>query len=446
MPSAIAYDVTRLFLGPLSRTPRGIDRVDHAFARHFFDHPSRDCVGVLPTFWGMRVFSGDRVRAGLDRLEALLAENRRLDQDKVWASLCTALAGGPAVDWAAAWNPGLWRQTRRMGSLLAATGFSFGRPVRRAVPPGAVYLNIGHTALTVPLLLRWLDARPDVRPVFMLHDVIPLTATDLVEAESTRHHATMVASTARWAAGLLTTTTTARDEIRAALAEAGRPDLATVAAALPLASVFGGPIAAEPRLAGIDYFVICGAIEPRKNHDLLREVWKRLVVRHGAATPHLVVVGSPGWLGKSIVDRLTRAQATTGLIHVVSGLSSAALKRLLAGARGLLMPSHAEGFGLPILEASEIGIPVIASDIPAHREIGGANVVLIDPIDGPGWVAAIEARLAADRAAPRGTLPAAVDADQAAYFRTIEAFLDGLTPNDRPPPQPRGRGARTMLS
>ncbi|MBL8525313.1 MAG: glycosyltransferase, partial [Betaproteobacteria bacterium] len=62
---------------------------------------------------------------------------------------------------------------------------------------------------------------------------------------------------------------------------------------------------------------------------------------------------------------------------------------LLKGARALLFPSLAEGFGLPLAEALAAGVPAIVSDIAVFREHGGDVPEYVDPLDGPGWKSAI---------------------------------------------------------
>ena len=62
---------------------------------------------------------------------------------------------------------------------------------------------------------------------------------------------------------------------------------------------------------------------------------------------------------------------------------------LLRGARALLMPSLAEGFGLPVVEALALGVPVLCSDLPALRESGGGVPEYLDPADRGLWARAI---------------------------------------------------------
>src|ERR1700737_5416439 len=74
MSAPIAFDTVQLLLGSLAVTPRGIDRVDLQYARFFFETWPGDCVGTLPTPWGVRWYDRERIIRGLDRLEELWGE------------------------------------------------------------------------------------------------------------------------------------------------------------------------------------------------------------------------------------------------------------------------------------------------------------------------------------------------------------------------------------
>jgi O-antigen biosynthesis alpha-1,2-rhamnosyltransferase len=71
-------------------------------------------------------------------------------------------------------------------------------------------------------------------------------------------------------------------------------------------------------------------------------------------------------------------------LHLFHDLSDRELEFCYASARGLVLPSIAEGFGLPIVEALMRGLPVLASDLPVFREVAGANIEyfgLADPAE-----------------------------------------------------------------
>ncbi len=68
--------------------------------------------------------------------------------------------------------------------------------------------------------------------------------------------------------------------------------------------------------------MICGAVEPRKNHRLLIEVWRELIRRHGDIAPKLVVAGSPGFSSQEIIREMTGEESLRRHILLASGLSS----------------------------------------------------------------------------------------------------------------------------
>ena len=102
-----------------------------------------------------------------------------------------------------------------------------------------------------------------------------------------------------------------------------------------------------------------------------------------------MVVGRRGWECEQAVDLLERSPTVRSHVKELNDCDDQKLGQLLHGARALLFPSFAEGFGLPVIEAMQAGLPVIASDLPIFREVGRGVIALVNPLDGPGWKAAI---------------------------------------------------------
>lgn len=423
MSQVIAYDLARLFIGPIFATPRGIDRVDLALARHIFADGNDQNVGILPTPWGVRALPAPIVRRALTHLKALWAEDVACDDDLTLQRLIDTLRGReprpgqPACDRQSLTTR---RRARRMLDHIKATGFQLWQSADRAVPTGAAYLNVGQIGLAVPLFYNWLARRPDVTCTIMLHDVIPLEYPHLVMPGSVAHHARMVDTAAQRAHGLLFNTASARDGVSAALAELGRKQTPSLVRSLPLASAFVEAEVSLRELKGVHYFVAVSTIEPRKNFELLFDVWKRLEKRLGSATPHLIVVGSPGYEAEAILSKLEEVGPVRSRIHHISGLSSSGLAALILGASGMLSPSFAEGFGLPVMEANAMGVPTIASDIAAHREVANASTVLLPVDDAAGWAREV---LKVPTAGIRKRPSIPVHMTEAAYCADVVAFL-----------------------
>ncbi|MBV8090051.1 MAG: glycosyltransferase family 4 protein [Alphaproteobacteria bacterium] len=427
MAAPIAYDVARLFVGSLSVTPRGIDRVDLLYARFLFEAWAGDCFVTLPTPWGVRLYDRDRTLELIDRVEELWSETIEPYEDQVLSEIKNRLSGNghqPRFDKPRGDSRGV-NPITRFFKVLAVTGFSFGDSVVRSVPKNSIYVNVGHITLKVPWLTSWLEHRPDVKSVFMVHDVIPLEHPEFFPKGEYRLHENLIAQTARYASGLIVPTAAARESVLNALRRQGRVEIPVETAPLPVTPIFLEKDWPDEELGKHDYFVVCGAIEPRKNHLLLLNVWRELVRKRGERAPRLVVVGSPIWRIPSLLRELERCRPLQGQVIFARGLSSPALRRLIAHAKALLMPSFAEGFGLPVIEALAVGTPVIASDLPVHREIAGDLAVYRDPTDGSGWLEDI--CMFADGNGPAAEIRKRVSAYQPPtwreYFTRIEHFL-----------------------
>ncbi len=176
------------------------------------------------------------------------------------------------------------------------------------------------------------------------------------------------------------------------------------------------------------YFLMIGTIEPRKNHLLILNIWRELAAR-GGHVPKLILVGKRGWMNEHILHVLDQASTLYPHVAEVSGLGNASLKKLIVNARAVLMPSHAEGFGLPVVDALSAGTPVIASDIPALREASNGKAIFRHPIDAAGWLTAIQQlsdsanSLAKEARASAAAFQATTASE---YFAEVKSFLCGL--------------------
>ena len=142
--------------------------------------------------------------------------------------------------------------------------------------------------------------------------------------------------------------------------------------------------------SGPPAFVVLGTIEPRKNHLLLLNIWRQFAEELPPGNiPQLHIVGRRGWENENIVDILDRAPFMGRHVFERGFLPDGDLRDLLTGARALLFPSFAEGFGFPLAEACQLGVPAICSDLPVYREFIDTGPIYLDPLDGPGWKNAI---------------------------------------------------------
>lgn len=387
---ALALDLTRLALAPVRRAPRGIDRVELAYARHFLTQWPGECLPVLPMPWGVRCYERERGLVFLDAVDAHWRERIDPTRDRLYRDTKAFLRGDPVPDARILRRakPGMVEQGRAFMQLLARTGLVAGRAAHRALPRGAVYLNVGQLEV-FRLCLSWLSRRPDVLPVFMIHDLIPLELPEHHLEIGIRLHRRIVGNTAEFAGAIIVPSKAVAGSVRKAVAEAGRRDVTIHAETLAVGPEFTGPFTADPELPATPYFVIVGAIDSYKNHLLTLRIWRELV-RSMPTPPKLVIAGSPGVTADEVMTFLASEPGLRETVMLSSGLSTAALRQLIAGARALLMPSLAEGFGLPIIEALAQGTAVLASDIPAHREAGrGGEVTYLEASDEDAWRRAI---------------------------------------------------------
>lgn len=119
-------------------------------------------------------------------------------------------------------------------------------------------------------------------------------------------------------------------------------------------------------------FLMVGTLEPRKGHaqtlDAFELLWKK------DFDANLVIVGKNGWKVGSLAERIRRHPQLNRQLFWLEGVSDEYLRNIYSSCACLIAASEGEGFGLPLIEAAQAGLPIIARNLPVFREVGGASV------------------------------------------------------------------------
>ena len=319
---------------------------------------------------------------------------------QVTALLCGAVPEGAGLEV----PPGV--QVRR-----APVGFrALARLWERGLPPHAPEADLVHApTLLVP------PVRGGTRLVVTIHDTVPWTHPETLTPRGVSFHRRMGERVAASADGLLAPTATVAAALTELLTPA-HPVRVVPPAVVPVRvpddavarrAAYGVP--GEARGGDGGYLLFVGTAEPRKGLDVLVEA-----LALDAGLPPLVVAGPTGW-GDVRVDELARAAGVGDRVTVVGRVPDADLAALYDGARALAVPSRAEGFGLPVVEAMSVGVPVVTSDDPALLEVGD-GLAGVAPVGDAGALAERLAEAVAGGEAPGADASAAARRGHAARY------------------------------
>ena len=385
--------ISRLGQGPLT----GIDRVEAAWLSHLQDRPHLLVARLGPV---QAVLPPD---AGADLLR--------------WAAGDLATAPRATLLDRALRQTGLRARVKRalVRRAVVRAGRS-GRGLQAAVSrilPGATYLNVGHTNLDAP----WLSGMAWARPAILIHDTIPLDHPEFTRAGQGAVFRARLQSALRHGATIATISDATRADVLRWRDRLGIAGGAPVVVA-PIGTTLAAPAPADlpPDLdLSRPFFVALGTIEPRKNHALLLDAWGLLAQRLSPGDmPQLFIVGRRGWENAATFARLD-ALPPDGPVRELNDLSDGAVAALMTRAHALLMPSHSEGFGLPLTEAAARGTRVLATPLPAARALLGDLATWLPPDDPAPWAA----HVAEIASSPRDTLQPMVVPGWSGHFQTV---------------------------
>lgn len=232
---------------------------------------------------------------------------------------------------------------------------------------------------------------------YLVHDFLPLTDPQWFSEPTVIRFHNWLAIIAGTADGVFCVSQTVEQQMHAILADRfGQtekiasqviPMGADIAASRPSCGIPEGLDALLAIMGQRPTILMVGTIEPRKGYvdalDALDYLWA------SGLEVNFVLVGGTGWKMEAFDARLAAHPQRGERLHHPGKISDEALARVYGACTGVLFPSHAEGFGLPLVEALSFGKPVLVRNLPVFAE-RGEDVCFFDAdVDTPALAEAI---------------------------------------------------------
>ena len=299
-----------------------------------------------------------------------------------------------------------WRVLPHEAFLAGETGYS-GRPAvltPQDIPSDAVFFDID-SAWNMPMQRSWLFPQLKARGVTVvphLYDLIPVTEPQFFHAETMRQFLSWVTAVLQYADRIICNAKATEAALQTLCDSLSMqaPPCTVVPLGADFAKKAAAPEDADTELLGklpqYRYLLAVGTIEPRKNHRLLLNAAPALAKRG----VKLVFAGRLGWNMDAFAKEMKRHPLNGTDFFFAEGPTDATIQALYQNALAVAFPTKNEGFGLPIVEAFLHGTPVLASDIPVLREVGGETADYFDNTDVNSLLEAVD-RLLSDETAYR---------------------------------------------
>ena len=218
--------------------------------------------------------------------------------------------------------------------------------------------------------------RNGAKIVFVVYDLITLTHPQFFVDGAKDLFEKYIQNVAKYADLILTISNTVATELSRTLSDTKWVDAAPAIKSFTL----GADIATSNDLVresvvqlfsqDSPVFLVASTLEPRKNHKVVLDAFELIWPANRA---RLLLVGRKGWLHAALIDRIHSNPHFNRELFVCHDLNDSELTKCYELCAGVICPSHAEGFGLPIIEALSHGRTVFVSDIPIHREVGQSD-------------------------------------------------------------------------
>jgi len=272
---------------------------------------------------------------------------------------------------------------RRLHSLIPLLGDIDVSPLPRPVLARAWGLGLAlpERQLTYsPSLFSPLGPRGN--HIVTIHDTIPWTHPETLTRRGAVWHRANGERAARFADIIVVPTAAVAEHLSDFLSFGDRIRVIGGAPSTDLAIPADAPARRAALKIPDNFVAFVGTLEPRKGLEQL------ITALAAVNNLSLVVIGPRGWGGVKVATLVERSGIAPSRVHALGRLDDADLAAVLSASRALVVPSIDEGFGLPVLEAMSLGVPVIHSTAAALVEVAGGAALPVN-VHGPGGTMAL---------------------------------------------------------
>lgn len=248
--------------------------------------------------------------------------------------------------------------------------------------PGDVFLGLDLVADCVPPTEGWFAAqrRRGVKIYFIVYDLLPVLKPEWFPGFLAAVFPPWLMTLSTVADGLICISRAVADDVHVWLdnsASTRSRELklgyfhlgADIENSQPSMGIPEDSVEVLDALSARPTLVMVGTVEPRKGHLQAFAAFEQLWASN--VDVNLVIVGKAGWGLDSLITRLGEHADQNKRFFWLQGISDEYLEKIYGVSSGLLAASLGEGFGLPLIEAAQKGLPIIARDIPVFREVAG---------------------------------------------------------------------------
>lgn len=270
---------------------------------------------------------------------------------------------------------------------------------------GDVFLGLDLVADCVPPAQPWFarQRRRGVKIYFVVYDLLPVMRPDWFPEVIAQCFPLWLQTIATVSDGLIGISRAVADDIKVWLDTAkidrgrnlhlGYFHLgADIESSQPSRGLMGDTPQVLAALRARPTILMVGTVEPRKGHVQAFAAFEKLWA--AGVDVNFVIVGKAGWRLNGFDDELRRHPEVRKRFFWLEGISDEYLGKVYETASCLLIASQGEGFGLPLIEAAQKGLPVIARDIPVFREVAGDHAFYFEGDDAEALANAVRSWLA----------------------------------------------------